>query len=268
MWILHSFYHSLFDIAWLREQRGHLGRAVGYSIIFLVLIYTLRLIPISFFLVPKVLETAETEFIKNTPDFTATWKDAKLSVAGLPQPYTVEKSFDGQTIRFVVDTVSTSSPSIESLIKDKDRDGVLLITRDNFSFYNPEDKKINTESFVGMTDETVTKAGATSAITKFRSYGSWISMGLLTIGIIFLLVGKLIGLLVLGLLVYLVVRIRQFGWTYKEIFTTGLYATTLPTLIATTALWFGLPVAPFGTIAFFLLMYLVVSGFDTIEKKA
>lgn len=267
MWILNSFYRSLFDIAWIREGRDRLGRAFGYALVFLIIIYGIRLIQPAFFIVPQMLETTQTEFIKNTPDFTATWKDAKLSVTGIPQPYTAEKKLGDQTLFVLVDTVSTSTPSIESLVKDNDARALLLVTSDNFSFYNPDDKKIETESFVGMTDDTVTKADVAHVVEKIKSYGRWLSVGLLGIGELFFLIGKLLGILILSLVVYILVRIRKFGWTYKQVLASSLYAMTLPTIIATTCLWLGIPLASIGTIVFFVLMYLAVAGFDNQEKK-
>lgn len=268
MWIFTSFYRSLFDIAWIREQRGRIGRAFGYGLIFLTVIYGMRLIQPAFFIVPRAIETVETEFVKNTPDFTATWQNEKLSITGLPQPYVVEKTFDGEKMRVVIDTVSTSTPAIESFIKDRDTEGVILVTRDNFSFYNPEDKQTQIESFAGMTDETVTKADIAGIITKIKSFSPWISVGLLVVGIVLFIIGKLIGVLFLSLLVFIVARVRKFGWTYKEVLASSLYAMTLPTLIATTGLWLGVPLSTLGTVSFLVLMYLTVAGFDSTVKKA
>ncbi|OGH65025.1 MAG: hypothetical protein A2821_00935 [Candidatus Magasanikbacteria bacterium RIFCSPHIGHO2_01_FULL_41_23] len=267
MWILTAFYNSLFNVAWLREQRGRLGRAFAYAVIFLVLIFALRLIQLAFFALPKVLETAETEIVKNTPDFTATWKNEKLAITGFPQPFVADKLFGDDSVRIVIDTESTSTPSIESLKKDADHDAIILITRDYFSFYNSEDKTTQTETFAGLPDDTVfTKANVVDGIAKVRSYGHWIGVVLLAIGVFVLLIGKFIGLLFLTGVVYIVARVRKFAWTYKEILATGFYATTLPTIIATTAVWFGLPFGFISTLVFLLLMYLVVSGFDNDKK--
>jgi hypothetical protein len=247
-------------------MRDQFGRACGYAAICLVLIYGLRL-GTPFVSFPKTIDKTHAQ-VSALPDFTAKLINGELSVTGLDQPYIWETKLDDGIAKLVVDTVSTSTPPVDSLAVNKNTDNVFLVTRTAVSVYNPMEKSTEIRTFGGSPDTTITKNDVVTMVNKLVAHKTGLSFILWAIFVGILTLGKMIGVLFPAALLYIVVRIRKFNWSYKQILTVSLYAITLPMLIATIAFWWADPlVGSLGTLLFFIIMYATVSGFDGVGQK-
>lgn len=264
MWFLRTFYHSLFDIDWLRGQRGSAKAAWGYASLFIIVIAIIQILPVVLFAVPRGLQDVETTVRNDVPDFTAQLKGGVLTVTNLSQPFTREQTSDDINFRVVVDTVSTSSLSVGQFIKDKNRDVVILVTRSALSLYDGNSGQTDVENFSNSPDSTFTKTDLIGVFDKIKEFGVPLIQIIIALAFVVLTyVAKLFYLLILTLLVYVVARIRKWPWSYKELLTVGLFAITLPTLIQSIGRWFAWPLSPLYTLVFLFLMYAVMIG----EKK-
>lgn len=264
MWFFKTFYRCLFDIEWLRTLRKYPRVAWGYATVFIVVIAILQILPTALFALPRGFHEVELALKDTVPDFTANVRGGTLSVEKLAQPFVHEQKTDDSTFRVAVDTVSTSTVAIESYIKDKDHDAVLLFSRDAVSYYDGSDGQTQVEQFAGSPDSTFTKGDLTAMFDKLKKFGVPLLGVLLTLAfVVFSYLGKLLSLLGLTLIIYVVVRARKLTWSFKDLWTVGLFALTLPTLIQSIGRWLALPLGPLYTIVFLFLMFAVVFG----EKK-
>ncbi len=261
MWFFTTLYHSLFDIEWLRSMRSNSKAAWGYASIFIGIIAIIHILPMVLFLLPRGLHDVESALQSEVPEFTAEVKNGVLSVNNLPQPFIREEVSDDITLRLVIDTVTTTPLTVQSFIKEKDRDMVILVTRSAVSLYDGSDGTTDVEPISGSPDSVFTKADLVAMFAKIKQLGVPFIQVMVTVGFTLLsYVLKLMYLLILTLIMYVIVRFRKLSWSYRELLTVGLFALTLPTLIQSIGRWLAMPLNPLYTLVFLFLMYTVVTG--------
>lgn len=260
MFFLKAFYRSLFDTMWLREQRLFVGRAWSYAILMIAIVGALQILPVVMRL-PEIFKGLQTAVVA-MPDFTAHIENDQLRVEGLPQPYRAAFGSGAGTIELVVDTVSSTTPSIATIVTSSAN--VVLITARDLTFYDQESGSTQVQSFAGMSGGAEDKATFSKAdVVKLGDRLVQIGPSVLGALIVFffavaLVVGKILYLLVIAAIVYWATRARRNGWTFGQVFTVGLFALTLPTLIATIEFWLSWPMPFLYTFVLVLILVLTI----------
>ena len=259
MWFLKSLYRSLYDITWLREQRAvHVGKALGFFTLVILVVSLFRFGPIAFFLVPRGLDKAVVA-VAEIPDFTAQVQDGKLQVENLPQPFSYLVDGEKSDLLIYIDTVSTSTPAVEDLAKGKENTGVVLITRDDAMFYDPDSQHTEAETYADLPNGTsLSKTEVVNLVNKVHGARAWISVALQVFAFIVQWIFEIMSVLFWSLVVWIVARFRKNGWGYGEVVQVALFAITLPLILNSVLMWLALPLSLVKAVVLLTLLYLVV----------
>ncbi len=227
MSFFNSLYNSLYNFKWLRQQKDNTSWAWGYFFLLTFLVAGLVVIPTAF----KYFSEApawKTKMIQEVPEFQATIKNGQLSVTGLSQPYI--KKYNQMVI--VVDTVSTGTLSVKQFV-GSDKETGILATKDRMEFYNPQDQSVNVQNFSSIDGFTTDRAGVLNNVDKIlsRRMLSLFTLVFAIIILLYLVLGNLLNVLFIGLVFFHWSKKRNLGYTFKQIFTVGLFAVTLPLIL-------------------------------------
>lgn len=222
-----ALYNSLYNFKWLRNQRNNTSWAWGYFFLLIILVSGLSSIILGF----KYFDTApviKKAVYNELPDFQAEIKNGQLQVSGLVQPYI--KNYE--KIAIVVDTVSTSTVDINNFVKGGDQ-SVLLITKDTFTAYDAQDKSTKTQTMKDIGDY---KTDRTEILKKadvfFSNKMIWIATVVsFVVLFLFATVTNLLNVLFFSFLFYTISKQQKLTWKFKEIFTIGLFAVSLPIIL-------------------------------------
>lgn len=252
MEFLRSIGKSVYNVTWLKEQRLFPGKAWSYYFIFTLVVAVLTVLPIAVKM-PGALKSAQSAIVTKVPDFSATFKGGTLSVTNLPQPYTY--TFSGN-MKLVVDTVSTNTLHVQDYLKGTEASG-LFITRNGAELYDATQGDGRSQTWSNVSDVTLTKASFADVITKALRWPMLvlISFGLVVGVYIVLAISRLINLFVAVVIAVLVGALLRRSWKIKELFVPGLYAITLPSLIA---LVVGF-IAPVSSLFFLALLAFLIA---------
>lgn len=256
-------YRSIYDLTWLKLQKRSAKRAWGYFAVFVLLVTVLWAVPASVRL-PGEASKIKEQVIKNIPEFQASFKGGKLQVEGLQQPYVVKDN----NFVFVVDTVSTNTPELSSYLSDEFDSGV-LVTRDAIETYdNGGGGQTRTQNLKNIPDTQFNQETIIGLANKFLS--PWFIALLILFMIIGVYIGsfvaKLVSILVVTVIVKIVSAIGKRGWTFGELFTTALFAVTLPSFIRLVFNWLGIYFPFIHSLA--LLAFLLAVVFTKDEAEA
>lgn len=248
MQFLTSLYQSIYHFSWLGVQKDNKGKAFSYSLFFLFLLVLLQFLPLMWG-IPRQISALGHEFRNNLPDFEATVGNGALTVANLPQPYVKDLNIDGMVFRVAVDTVATTTPTIEEYKNGTDT--VVLLTREGYASYDKTADRTESQSWsIFATTSTVTRSQVVSIIDKVSGTIGYFIAPLFIVGAYLVtVVGKLAYLAFISLVVWGISMIAKRAWTYGQVYTVGLYALTLPSL---------LQLLMFATGAFIPFLYTVV----------
>ena len=249
----------MYNVTWLKEQRLFPGKAWSYYFIFTLVVAVLTVVPIAVRL-PGVLKTAQSAITTKVPDFSATFKGGTLSITNLPQPYMY--TFSGN-MQLVVDTVSTNTLHVRDYLKGTEASG-LLVTRDGMELYDAAQGDGRTQTWSNVSDTTLTKESFVTVLTKMARWPIMvlISFGLVVGAYIGLAISRLISLFVAVVIAVLIGALLRRSWKVKELFTLGLYAVTLPSLIALVVDYIN----PVGSLFFLALLAFLIALVLTKEK--
>lgn len=260
MQFLKNFYRSLFDIDWLREQRHARTRsALGFLFVTVMLVTVLQVGPIVGFILPKGLDLLNKKIAADVPDFSLTMKNNELTAEKIPQPFTYKFTGEEGTFTLLIDTVSTSTPTVASLVANNDTDMAVVLTKNTISYLDQETKESKTEKFTEFPDGTITKSDVTTSLDAFQN--KWlipVAIGLLVVSVIAMYAGRMFMLVLWTSLAFFVVKSKKLEWTWSEIYRVGAYASTLPLLLSPVFMFLGLSMIPAATLAFAVLLYLVL----------
>ncbi|KKQ40996.1 MAG: hypothetical protein US58_C0007G0007 [Candidatus Magasanikbacteria bacterium GW2011_GWA2_37_8] len=254
MWFFSSLYKSLYNLPWLRQQKGDHGKAWGYFFLLMFLVVGLTLIPL-FVGLPKGVSTIQSKFASDVPSFAADLKGGELVVTELVQPYVVKEN----EMVLVIDTVTTSPMQLSDYLTTNDTSGI-LITKDRLEIYNANNQQSRAQLWSGMPDYSITKDQALTALNKFLRWPILIliCLGLFILYFIGLSIGRLAFILFWGFVVWLVAIMAKKNWSYREIFNVSLYATTLPLLFTLILSTSGASIRFLSTLLFVGLMVAVI----------
>lgn len=251
-----AFYRSLYDVNWLKIQRYASASAWSYFAFFIIFATLIGFVPVAVEMPTLVREVKKT-FVANVPDFTATIKAGKLNVASARQPLSYRDATTN--IFFYVDTVSTSSLVAKDFATGT-VDAVVLLTANDVQMYNVESDVVQTVTFDKIGDGAITKTQITEKMDQLLKPQSMVLIGglFLIIFFVFLFVDKLYIIFLVSAFVMLVGKMRGLTWKFREYFTIGLYAITLPTIVNFVVSLFGFGVEYIQFIAMLAFMIALV----------
>lgn len=256
MSFLISLYRSLGNLAWLKQQKHAALAAWKYFLLLMVLFAALSSVPLVVS-VPSLVREVKDKVMSNVPDFQATLKQGTLAVTGFPQPYVYRDQESGFVL--VVDTVSTSSLSLVNYLKS-DTDSGVQINREGVEMIDGQQGESKTQSWKNFPDFSVTKVEVIQKIVAYSGPGTIAFLMIILPITVFLVItlGKLWSILFVSCIVYLVSMVAHRGWKWSELFVVGLFATTLPSLIAIAFTLFGVQIGFIHFLALLAFMLAVV----------
>ncbi len=261
-----AFYKSLYDIHWIAQQRGYLARALAYFFVFLFVTLCILLGILGRTASPRLSEVWD-DIRADAPDATLTISEGTLSVTGLDQPYRHEFAFEnGVTGVLYVDTVTTSSVALNDILGEADHVPVVLVTSKKIKMYDASGAEPFVENMSSFPNTTLRTEEVTSVIDGITAGRAVVGILLLLslIVTVFVFGTKLVSLLVVAWLVYVVVRADKKAWTYRQIYTAGLYALTIPILVdAISMLVLGAPLPFVHTILLFVILFGIIYKGET-----
>ena len=261
MSFFNSLYNSLYNFKWLRQQKDNSGWAWGYFFLLIFLVSGLVIIPSAF----NYFQSApawKAQLAQDLPEFKANLVNGQLQVVGPVQPFV--KNYDQLVL--VVDTMSTSTASVKSFLKNDNQVGV-LVTKDHVEYYNPQDQQVqSTQMFGPGNDASFDRAEVLSQVnnllsTKMLSVFTVIFFVLL---LVYYALSNLLNVFFFSLLFYQISKRRKLEYKFKQIFTVGLFAVTMPLVVGE-----ALPAIPYmGWIWSILVgVWMYMSLFKNEEKK-
>ena len=224
-----AFYKSFYDSVWLKATRGFPGKAWSYFCLFVFVVALAALVPIAFEL-RRLVKDFGQNFSTGAPDFEATLKGGKLSVRKLAQPFVYRSS--GNDFVAVVDTISTSSVALEQYVTSTYADSI-LITSDHVEFRDVSTGESRIQSWKDFPEFSFSKSEVVAMTNRFAEPMN-LAAAILVIFIglyVGFFVSKLYTILMVTLLVSVFARIYSRAVKFWELFTIGLYAVTLPSII-------------------------------------
>ena len=256
---------SVYDVAWLRQQKNQSKKAWGYFLVFLLIMMAIATVPLLIGL-PAVVGEVRTK-VKEIPDFQATLKDGKLVVTGLAQP-AVFKS-DGNFV-IVIDTAPTSSIMLKSFLEHAGQSGILVVS-DRMELVDGSTGQQKIQYWKGVPDFALNKVDLLEKTEKYLSPG-WLAVFVILFSIlayIATVAAQLLSIFFVALIVLVVAKVRRQAWQFKELFTVGLFAITLPTIIAAifTLLGFGTSLVQFLALLAFMLAVVFTKEERTINLE-
>lgn len=259
-----SLYNSLWNLSWLKQQKNA-GGAFRYFLLFILLVTMVGLVPVAI-LLPDLARDVR-QGVERLPDFTAQLKNGTLQVSDLSQPYV---SWEKETV-FVIDTMTTSSVSLESYFTTTTKSGV-LITSDRMETIDRASGKEKIQPFRSLPDYAVTKSEVITVINRFTTPLAIIGV-ILFIAVLFyfgIFIAKLWSLVVVAGLVWVITKIINRSWKFGELTTVGLYAITLPTIISLvlTALNVQIPFIHFLAFLAFMIALVITNDGETAKIDA
>ncbi len=264
---LEALYKSFTSPSWLASQSKQTKKSAWFFVL-TVLVLSLGLsLTMTFRVIPDFTQAVETVVEKELPDFHATIADDKLSISGLEQPYIKKiETEEGETATVIIDTVSTSTLSIEQFVTSSEK--AILITGSQVLTNSAEFFGTTKENFSNVPNISFSKSDALDTLRNVTS--AWRPMiGVITLALSFLLWGleTVVYLLLCSLLIYLVYTRttkhplnERYDW--KEILTLSIFAFALPKLIMT-AVSFGFSVA----IPYVVTLAMVIAVFRALSMK-
>lgn len=263
MRFLMSVYRSLANLAWLKEQKLATRAAWKYFFVLMAAVTVLTAFP---FVVgfPGAARELRDKVATSLPDFQATLKQGALTVEGLSQPF-IYQDKDSNFV-FVVDTISTSSVALANYLSRSTSSGVLL-GKDGIEMVDGNRGESKSQSWKSVPDFTITKAELASKIASLSGTGSLVLLvfGAVVIFFISSVLGHLWTILLVSLIVGLVSSLMKRGWKFAELFTVGLFATTLPSLIAIVFSFLGTGLGYVHFLALVAFMLAIVITNDVVE---
>jgi hypothetical protein len=225
MFYLKAFISSLYNIEWLGAQKKQTAKGFAYVVLLMLVLsgaYSLYLVRE----IPNVITEGVTYLKTEVPDMSATVTDGSLTIDGVEQPYI----FEGDDFLLYLDAREDSVVVLEDVV-DLDTKDALVLTNRTFMVHQ-QGSKTETHYIKDLPNFTFTKADVIGL-------GEKVALGLpafvffLLWFVLFLGFGiwKIIQLLFVSFLAWGVSKIAKKKWLFEEIYTVGLFAITLPTIL-------------------------------------
>ena len=136
----------------------------------------------------------------------------------------------------------------------------ILVTRTGATFYEASQSQTRIQEWRDVPNGTFTRTDLIAIVGKVTGVmGYLIAPFIMLFMFVFWGIAKLIYLAIVSLLVKIIALIGKRTWSYGEIFTVGLFALTLPTLLKLLLHWVYLPIA--GAYTLILGGYMIAAVF-------
>lgn len=216
-----AFVNSFGNIAWLKAERYNFRLAWRYYVLLLLLASLILAVPAGI-----AVHRGLTEFrqrLSLAPDFTIANKGGVVTANGLPEPFTLADE-RGEYV-LVVDTRTSTPPALPSASL-----GGITIGRDKAVIADQGSGQSQEFPWNSAPDGSFTKGDALKWIDDLLRPSGFAPAALA--GFVVLFIGQLFSrayaLLLVVLLVYVMARLMKKEWRFKELFTVGLFGSTLP----------------------------------------
>lgn len=264
---LKTIFRSLYDFAWIREQRlASVSRALGFFTLVVLIVTAVKTAPVVFFTLPKAMNEGVSTFVSKTPDFNAVMQNGELTIERLQQPFILEESDgNGDKIKIYIDTVSTSTPNVSD-IKDDKTTMAFLINKKQLQAYNYNQQKTEIHDFSTFDDGSgekseLSKADVQAVVEKIQAvFMPWIAAGVFLFILIAVWLFKFIAVLIWSLIFKWIANSMGRNWEYGELFKIVLYAIALPMIVTTVLVWAGLRIPMLYTVILCVVMYMVIKN--------
>ncbi len=249
-----SFYNSLYNFKWLRDQRQNSSWGWGYFFLLVIFVSGMLTINLGYNYYDNAPELKK-QISEVLPEFQAVSANGQLQVSGLTQPYV--QHFNQFTI--AVNTDATNTIAVKDFVTTSDK-MVVLIAKDKLEVYNTQTQEVKTQSVKEFGDFNINRAEVLkNSNILFTNKAVAIVCAIAFVGLfIFLTIVNLLNVLLFGSVVYWIVKTSNKNWKFKEVFTVGLFAITLPMILT--------PFAPkfIAMIIFAVWVYLAVVKTDKV----
>lgn len=228
MYFVEALRRSIYDLRWLKKSALEPGKAWRYFLLFTFIVSLVTSAPL-IVSAPSLLADFSQKLSANVPNFTAMIKSGKLAVSGFDQPK-VFRAANGVAI--IVATTGSTTPVVGQFVSGTD--SALLLTQTGMTLRDGQTRQEQTQSWSNLPDHTITKSDLVSEVGSLRQPVTFVLAMILMAAVIYLaaLAGRLVTLLIIAVLVRLVANIARKNWPFGPLFTLGLFAATLPTLVA------------------------------------
>jgi hypothetical protein len=232
---------------------------------------------------PKGIKEIRTVIDNKIPDsFVAEVKNGTLHIQGIEQPFyynaTADDSFKElsatsslkNAFLMVIDTVNpTSSLSLNSLLDKNSASGV-LVTQSQVEIYDAKTNRTQIQYIKDIPDGALTK-------NDIKQFADKLTNPLIAVILIFIfiafyigtIISKLVSILIVSVIALIVSSISGKTWKFGELFTVGLFAITLPSVLNSIATLVGVHIPYLFTLillAFMLALVLTKDGVKNIES--
>lgn len=200
-------------------------------------------------------ETIEADI----PEFSVEKTSEGLLFSNIEQPYIYTFEEDGESVLVYIDTVSTSSVQVDDVLGEDTERYTVIMTSQKLKLYDYKSGRTEIENIRQLPDFSFTKSEIGD---ELKTFAVNIFPGVFFVGVVFLTVvlgiGKLIHLLILSWLVYVLARADKKPWKWKHVYTIGLYAITIATILQWLLTFFYTSIPYVYSIFSLFIMYMVV----------
>lgn len=222
-----AFLNSIYNLDFLKAQRFSPKAAWKYFSVFILFFTFIFYLPGIFKFGGEISEVKRT--VEALPDFEAEFKDDRLTVTKLKQPFhhKVNENFS-----IVIDSTGINADPVGNFITSTSV-SYLFFAGDKMEFYDAESGAKTTRSWSSLPGTAFDRSMLVNGLQKAAEFPYSIIVLLVFIltAYVVIFISKLYTIFVVSLVVYLSARIRGMEWKWMEVFTVALFATTLPSLI-------------------------------------
>lgn len=168
--------------------------------------------------------------LAEAPNFQAVLNNGAFTIAGVPQPLVIKGL--GENFIVALDTASTTTSTVDSYLDSSAQSG-LLVTNEKVELYNGVTGEQKTQNWKGTPDFSINKTKLNELVGKYLNF-SWLAAGsVLFFLLVFIgnVIVRLMALLSVVVIVFILAKFARQSWKFKELFTIGLFAITLPLLL-------------------------------------
>ncbi|PLX26198.1 hypothetical protein C0581_05340, partial [Candidatus Parcubacteria bacterium] len=257
MYYLKAFINSFYNIEWLRKQKTEGKKSANYIILFVLLF---SVIYAGYFAnrIPEELVQVRDEVFEQVPDFTVDLVDGKLQVSDLEQPFVFENSIEGESFNLIVDTVNTTTLSVDEVMGDKSVSTV-FINQTQIVLHDASVGKTTIQQLSDFPNISTSKQEILNWSDDFLSKKTTFFVFLLIAWFIIFTLTKVVYPLLLSLVVFIIAHFAKHEeWKFAEIYTVSLYVITAPTVLVALASLAGFYPPFLYTILTFIGLFIVV----------
>lgn len=262
MFYIRAFVNSLYNLKWLENNKKNYKKATNYFIFFILFLSFFYSGFTTFIFVPKIQNQIKIN-LAQLPDFELQIKDQKISISGIEQPFQkiINQDLGEPELFIFIDTVNTSSDYLSFSFSTSTQNRI-IITSSSLAFFS-SDGESAMESTEKFSDLILNK---NKIISFFDNTKIIFIFSLILFFVSFTFI-KLINLSLVTLVVYVVCRRKNKELEFKNIFASGLFALTGPSLFVAFLAIFDLSIVFLYSFLLFLNLFFIFDNEKIEEEK-